>query len=100
MRRLARAPNVAIAALWVELLQQAGIDACLNRYYLGAGAGELPPDQCEPEVWLVDPAQEAAAQAALDAIRRAPQRRWACACGELVEGGFGSCWACGRLAPA
>ena len=41
MLRLARAPNIAIASLWVDLLRQAGFDACLNRYFLGAAAGEL-----------------------------------------------------------
>jgi hypothetical protein len=29
-----------------------------------------------------------------------PQRRWVCACGELVEGGFEACWSCGRPMPA
>jgi hypothetical protein len=99
MLRLARAPNIAIAALWVDALRQAGFDACLQRYYLGAAAGELPPDQCLPEVWLADPAQEQAAREMLAALQSLPQRRWACACGEIVEGGFASCWRCGRPMP-
>jgi hypothetical protein len=70
MLRLARAPNIAIASLWVDLLRQAGFDACLNRYFLGAAAGELPPDQCLPEVWLVDVAQEAAARDMLRQLQR------------------------------
>jgi hypothetical protein len=28
-----------------------------------------------------------------------PQRRWRCVCGELVEGGFESCWSCGTPMP-
>ena len=99
MLRLARAPNIAIAALWVDMLRQAGFDACLNRYFLGAAAGELPPDQCLPEVWLADRSQETAAREMLAALQRLPQRRWMCACGELVEGGFESCWHCGRPMP-
>ena len=59
MLRLTRAPNIAIASLWVDTLRQAGIDACLQRYFLGSAAGELPPDQCLPEVWLADHSQEA-----------------------------------------
>jgi hypothetical protein len=100
MLRLARAPNIAIASLWVDMLRQAGFDACLNRYFLGAAAGELPPDQCLPEVWLVDVSQEAAARDTLRQLQRPPQRLWTCACGEVVEGGFASCWHCGLPMPA
>ena len=100
MRRIAHAPNIAIAALWVDALRQAGFDASMQRYYLGAAAGELPPDQCLPEIWLADDSQEAAARALLADLQRTPQRRWACACGEIVEGGFESCWNCDRPMPA
>ncbi len=100
MPRLVRAPNIAIATLWAEALRHAGFDASVQRYFLGAAAGELPPDQCLPEVWVADAAQEAGARELLAALQSAPQRRWTCACGELVEGGFGSCWNCGALEPA
>jgi hypothetical protein len=99
MLRLAQAPNIAIAALWADALCRAGFDASVQRYYLGAAAGDLPPDQCLPEVWLMDPSQEAAARQMLAALQSVPQRRWHCACGELVEGGFDSCWQCGRPMP-
>jgi hypothetical protein len=81
MRRLTRAPNIAIAALWVDALLHAGIQASMQRYYLGAVAGELPPDQCLPEVWISDDAQEAQARELLHALQNVPQRRWTCECG-------------------
>lgn len=99
MRRLTRAPNIAIAALWVDALRQAGIEASMQRYYLGAAAGQLPPDQCLPEIWLTDDEQEGRARALLHELERLPQRRWLCACGEMVEGGFEQCWQCGRPMP-
>jgi hypothetical protein len=99
MRRLTQAPNIAIAALWVEALRQAGIEASVQRYFLGAAAGELPPDQCLPEIWVTDDRQERAARSLLDDLSHVPQRRWTCRCGELVEGGFEQCWSCGRLMP-
>ena len=34
----------------------------MQRYFLGAAAGELPPDQCLPEVWLIHDEQEAEAR--------------------------------------
>ena len=100
MLRLTKAPNIAIAALWVDVLRQAGIEAAMQRYYLGAAAGELPPDQCLPEVWLIHDHQEAQAHALLRDLSRVPQRRWVCRCGELVEGGFEECWKCGLPMPA
>jgi Putative prokaryotic signal transducing protein len=100
MRRVTRAPNIAIAALWVDALRQAGIEASTQRYFLSSVAGELPPDQCLPEVWITHDAQEADARALLEAFQNVPQRRWLCECGETVEGGFEACWQCGRPMPA
>ncbi|HVZ47076.1 MAG TPA: DUF2007 domain-containing protein [Ramlibacter sp.] len=100
MLRLTRAPNIAIAALWVDMLRQAGIDASMQRYFLSGVAGEIPPDQCLPEIWLIDDEQEPRARAVLKDLQHIPQRRWVCACGERVEGGFESCWRCGRFMPA
>ncbi|MBI2725727.1 MAG: DUF2007 domain-containing protein [Polaromonas sp.] len=100
MLRLARAPNIAIAALWADALQQAGFSASVQRYYLGGLAGELPPDQCFPEVWLTHDHEKPAAEKMLDQLQNMPQRRWVCtACGEMVEGGFEQCWACGADMP-
>ncbi len=99
MQRLAQAPNIAIATLWADALRAEGIAASVERQYLGSVAGELPPDQCLPEVWIHHPAQEARARALLQALQHVPQRRWVCACGEKVEGGFEACWACGRFMP-
>jgi hypothetical protein len=99
MQRLTQAPNIAIAALWVDMLRQAGVEASTQRYFLGSVAGELPPDQCLPEVWLHDDGQKVLAQQVLHDIRHLPQRHWLCACGEMVEGGFEQCWSCGRPMP-
>src|SRR5437016_2414584 len=99
MRRVAQAPNIAIAALWVDTLREAGIAASVQRQFLSGAAGELPPDQCLPEVWVLHDQQEQHARKLLHDLRNLPQRRWLCACGELVEGGFESCWNCGRPMP-
>lgn len=100
MRRLLQAPNLAIAALWADTLREAGIAASVERQFLSGAAGQLPPDQCLPEIWIVHDEQEAAARTLLEQLQSLPQRRWVCAaCGETVEGGFESCWRCGRLMP-
>ena len=100
MLRLTQAPNIAIAAFWIGALRHAGIEATMQRYFLGAAAGELPPDQCLPEIWLVRDEQETRAHALLHELTHLPQRRWLCACGEIVEGGFEQCWQCGLPMPA
>lgn len=94
---LTHAPNLAIATLWADALRFEGIEALVQRQYLGGAAGELPPDQCGPEIWLRHPEQEARACQLLHDLMHVPQRRWTCPCGEVVEGGFEQCWSCGRL---
>ena len=100
MPRLTQAPNLAIATLWAEALTAGGIAASVQRQYLASAAGELPPDQCLPEVWFKHPEQEAQAHELLYHLQHVPQRRWLCACGELVEGGFEQCWNCAAPMPA
>ena len=100
MIRLTHAPNIAIAALWADALQQAGFSASVQRYYLSGIAGELPPDQCLPEVWLTHDADEQHARELLHTLQNMPQRRWVCRCGETVEGGFEQCWNCGLDMPS
>jgi hypothetical protein len=99
MQRLAQAPNLAIATLWAHALREEGITATVQREYLGAAAGQLPPDQCLPEIWIDDEAQFALARRLLHAMQNRPQRQWHCACGEFVEGGFEQCWQCGAMMP-
>ena len=99
MLRLTQAPNLAIATLWADALGAEGIVATVQRQYLGGMMGELPPDQCLPEVWITHDSQEARARQLLHDLQHVPQQRWHCACGELVEGGFSQCWQCGLPMP-
>ena len=96
MLRLTQAPNIAIATLWADLLCEAGMTASVQRQYLGAAAGHLPPDQCLPEIWLEHAEHAPQACDLLLALQNLPQQRWLCGgCGETVEGGFEQCWQCG-----
>jgi hypothetical protein len=99
VRRLTQAPNIAIASLWADTLCQAGIEATVQRQFLSSVAGELPPDQCLPEIWVMHDEQLEEGRALLRQLQTLPQRRWRCACGDLVEGGFESCWNCERPMP-
>ncbi len=100
MRRLTRAPNAAIAQLWADLLCQAGYPTTVERRFLSSVAGEWPPDQGLPELWLRHDEHYAAARQLLDELARLPQHQWQCpSCGEQIEGGFEQCWACGAWMP-
>ncbi len=100
MRKLTSAPNLALATLWADMLRDAGFEARVLRQYTGSIAGEIPPDQALPEIWIAEDERVAEARALLHQLRHPPFRRWRCAaCGELVEGPFDSCWNCGALAP-
>ena len=100
MRRVLQAPNLALATLWCDQLAGAGFPVRVLRAHAAGIAGEIPPDQALPEVWIDDDARLAEARAMFDAWMRAAERRWACrGCGEVVEGPFETCWNCGGPAP-
>ena len=100
MMRLAQAPNLAIATLWADMLYGAGFEVTVQRAFAGSIAGQIPPDQALPELWLVDEAQAAPARALLHSLQHPPERRWACTgCSEIIDGPFDTCWCCGSAAP-
>lgn len=96
MRRLTTAPNLAIATLWADLLGQGGIDARVLRAHGSSIAGEIPPDQALPEIWVLDDGRLAEAARLLHELRHLPDLHWRCRrCGESVDGPFEQCWNCG-----
>lgn len=103
MIRLTRAPDLLMAQHWANLLQQAGIPCRLSGIYLQGGAGELPVDQCGPDVWLENASDQEAALRIIDgreALGVAPQHAWQCDhCGEWLEPQFSECWQCGASRP-
>jgi hypothetical protein len=100
MPLITQAPSLLLATLWADVLKGEGIDASVQRQFLGSASGELPPDQCLPEVWIKHPEQETRARQVILDFQSVRQRRWTCACGELVEGGFEACWNCDAPMPA
>ncbi len=101
MKRLLQAPNLAIATLWADQLTGAGIAASVQRAFACGIAGQIPPDQALPEVWVQDDGQHARATALLHDLHHRPHRHWLCrCCGEAVDGPFEQCWNCGALLQA
>lgn len=85
-----------------NLLDAAGIHAVVRNELLSSAMGELPPVECQAELWVVDPANAARAEQILrdGRLPSAPgapaATRWRCpACGEPAEAQFTQCWRCG-----
>ncbi len=101
MKRVIQAPNLAMATLWADMLAGVGIPASVQRAYASGIAGEIPPDQSLPEVWVRHDEQQAQARELLHQWQHAPHRRWACpGCHEIIDGPFEQCWKCGQMQPA
>jgi hypothetical protein len=101
MLRLAQAPNLALASLWRDMLAQAGFAVSVQRAYASSIAGEIPPDQALPEIWIDDDSQLDAARLLLAQLQHPAWRHWVCRqCHERIDGPFDQCWQCGAAMPA
>ena len=73
---------------------------CMQRNaFLSGGMGELPPNECWPELWVIDRNDSERACALIDALlqhEHLPLADWNCShCGEHHSGQFTACWNCG-----
>jgi hypothetical protein len=56
--------------------------------------GDLPPAECQAEVWVLNDADAPLAERLL--VAAAPTGpEWQCACGERLGAQFTQCWHCG-----
>ena len=80
-----------------NLLEAEGIGAVVRNERLGSAMGELPPAECQAEVWVMEDADAQRAERLLREGRPAAGPAWTCpACGERLEPQFAQCWRCGR----
>jgi len=82
-----------------NLLDAAGIGAVVRNELLSSAMGELPPAECQAELWVLDDAEAAHAERILREGRlpqAADGSSWRCTgCGEALEAQFTQCWRCG-----
>ncbi|KQP11916.1 putative signal transducing protein [Pseudorhodoferax sp. Leaf267] len=98
MKRVVRAPNLMVATLWADMLTHAGMPSTVQRAFASSIAGELPPDQALPEVWVDEDDHHGRALRMVDELQHPVDRRWVCQrCDEVIEGPFEQCWNCGSL---
>lgn len=94
-----------VQAGWLEsLLGAAGIACLVRNRYLGGAIGELPLNECWPELWVLDDADLRPAELIVREALAPPmgsQSAWRCPrCGEALEAQFELCWQCGSVRPA
>ena len=80
-----------------NLLESEGIRTELRNEFLASAMGELPPAECQVEVWVLDDEDVPRASGIL---RRPPPSGpdWTCAsCREVSGPQFTQCWKCGAL---
>lgn len=87
-----------------NLLEAAGIAAVVRNELLSSAMGELPPAECQAELWVLDDGETERAEQILREGRlpqAAEGASWRCTrCGEMLEGQFTQCWRCGTTRSA
>jgi hypothetical protein len=96
MQRVYSSFNLQAAHHAKNVLQNEGIGATVRNEHLASAMGELPPAECQFEVWVLRDDDGPRAEALL---RQGPSGRgaaWRCPrCGEVSEPQFTQCWKCG-----
>lgn len=103
MKRVYSSDNPLIVAHLRQVLEANHIPCLTRNEFLQGGAGELPPIECWPELWIMEDFQAAKARALVEAtlaVNLSPPESWHCPhCGEPLEGQFTACWHCGTERP-
>lgn len=97
MKRVFSSHNAVLVHHSRNLLEAEGIETEVRNQMLSSAMGELPPAECQAEVWVL---QDKDAARAMDILRRPPPAgpEWHCAsCGETSAPQFTQCWKCGSL---
>jgi len=80
------------------LLDDARIPCFIKNEFIQGAAGELPPHETLPEIWLIDNQWAPRAQAVVDELEAnlaLNKNDWVCGnCGEVNESQFMVCWKC------
>lgn len=93
VKRVASSYNLQLVHHWRNLLEAAGIRAVVRNEILSSAMGELPPAECQAEVWVQNESDAARAAVILQNEVSGPD--WTCSCGEALGAQFTQCWRCG-----
>ncbi len=95
MKRVFSSHNLAAVHHARNVLDAEGIRAVVKNEFLSSAMGDLPPAECQAELWILNELDSARAEAILFR-REVAGPPWTCAgCGEAAEPQFTQCWRCG-----
>ena len=99
MRRVFSSWNLTVVHHYRNVLEAEGIRAVVKNQYLSSAMGDLPPAECQAELWVLTDADAGRAERLL--LSTAPSGpEWTCSCGERLGAQFTQCWRCGAYRPA
>ena len=100
MKRVYSSWNLTIVHHYRNVLEAEGIRAVVKNQYLSSAMGDLPPAECQAELWVLAAADAPRAERLLQsAPAQAPE--WTCAsCAERLGAQFTQCWRCGAYRAA
>ncbi|MGQ0654952.1 MAG: putative signal transducing protein, partial [Betaproteobacteria bacterium] len=86
MKRIFSSYNLAAVHHARNLLEAAGVRAVVKNEYLSSAMGDLPPAECQVELWLVRDIDAERAARILSLEQHSHETPWNCvACGEQAE---------------
>ena len=100
MKRIHSAKDPLMIGHLKNVMATFGIKCVAKKLDLISAAGELPPIECWPELWVVDDEKVTRAKRILKktlAPLASVKKSWVSGgCGENIEGQFSECWNCGH----
>jgi hypothetical protein len=91
-------PDRALIGMVADIVASNGYECYVRNEFLGGVAGDIPAQECWPELWLLDERDERPARALIAAVTPSSPingEPWQCrCCGEWLEPQFGACWHC------
>jgi len=98
MKKVYSSDNTIMAGHIHSILEANDIECHLRNMNLAGGIGELPINECWPEVWVNDESDFTIAESLIKNTlsHAAKNDDWQCRCGESIEGQFEICWSCGN----
>ena len=102
MKRIFSSHNLAAVHHVRNLLGVEGIPTVVRNEFLSSAMGELPPAECQIELWLLHEGDSWRAERLLRPPPPQPaEAHWRCAsCNEPAEPQFTQCWRCGSYRTA
>ena len=98
MKRILRCLHPLQAEHYANVLRAAGFACNVRGAALYGAVGDIPWQECAPEVWLRNDDDLDLATRVLEELAMASKgEAWRCdRCGETLEPQFATCWQCGK----